>query len=176
MNPRFRLVIAWVGVLIGLALLGIGLFIDQTSLWRLQLFTGIWLLSLLPRALLDRNTTVLVRSMGRLGLVFSLGLAAVGMQLTREQVSQAAAVRRQAAALLQPSTAEKPDTTALRPADRTALGDGRVWPVATSVITRGNILDRDGAVLAATKDGRRVYPNPDLGLIVGYASRLYGTI
>jgi penicillin-binding protein A len=175
MKPRFRLMIAWVGVLIGLALLGIGLFIEQTSLWRLQLLTGVWLLSLLPRALLDRNTAVLVRSMGRLGLVFSLGLVAVGMQLTREQVSQAAAVRRQAAALLQPSTAEKPDTTPLRAADRTALGDGRVWPVATSTITRGNILDRDGAMLAATKDGRRVYPNPDLGLIVGYASRLYGT-
>jgi penicillin-binding protein A len=173
--PRFRLTIAWIGALIGLALLGIGLFIDQTSLWRLHLLTGVWLLSLLPRALLDRNTAVLARSMGRLVLVFSLGLAAVGMQLTREQVSQAAAIRRQAAALLQPATAEKPDTTALRPADRTALGDGRVWPVTTSVITRGSILDRAGTVLAATKDGRRVYPNPDLGLIVGYASRLYGT-
>jgi peptidoglycan glycosyltransferase len=175
MNPRFRLVIAWVGALIGLALLGVGLFIDQTSLWRLHLLTVVWLLSLLPRALLDRNPAVLARSMGRLALVFGLGLAAVGMQLTREQVSQAAAIRRQAAALLQPSTAEKPDTTALRSVDRTALGDGRIWPVATSSITRGNILDRDGAVLATTQAGRRVYPNPDLGLIVGYASRLYGT-
>jgi peptidoglycan glycosyltransferase len=175
MKPRLRLIIAWIGVLIALALLSVGLFIDQTSLWRLQLLTGVWLLSLLPRALLDRNQSALARSMGRLALVFGLGLAAVGMQLTREQVSQAAAVRQRAAALLQPATAEKPDTTALRSVDRIALGDGRIWPVATSVITRGTILDRDGAALALTRDGRRVYPNPDIGQIVGYASRLYGT-
>jgi len=175
MKPRLRRIIAWISVPIALALLGVGLFIDQTSLWRLQLLASVWLLSLLPRALLDHNQSVLARSMGRLALVFGLGLAAVGMQLTREQVSQAAAVRQRAAALLQPATAEKPDTTALRSVDRTALGAGRVWSVATSVITRGSILDRDGAVLALTKDGRRVYPNPDLGQIVGYASRLYGT-
>jgi peptidoglycan glycosyltransferase len=174
MNPRFRLIIAWIGVLIGLALLGVGLFVDQTSLWRLQLLVSVWLLSLLPRALLDRNLSPLTRSMGRLSLVFGLGLGAVGMQLAREQVSQAAAVRQRATAILQPATGQKPDTAPLRAADRTALGNGRVWPIETSVITRGMILDRNGTVLAVTKDGRRVYPNPDLGAVVGYASRLYG--
>jgi peptidoglycan glycosyltransferase len=175
MKPRLRLIVAWIGALLGLTFLGVGLFIDQTTLWRLQLLTGLWLLSLLPRAVLDRSRSTLARSIGRLALVFGLGLAAVGMQLTREQVSQAQAIRERALALLQPTTAAQPDTTALRPADRTALGSGRVWPVATTVITRGSILDRDGAVLALTKDGRRVYPNPDLGQIVGYASRLFGT-
>jgi peptidoglycan glycosyltransferase len=175
MNLRLRLIIAWIGALIGLAILGVGLFVGQTSLWRLQLLTGVWLLSLLPRALMDRNRAPLARSMGRLALVFGLGLGAVGMQLTREQLSQAAAVRRQAAALLEPATGQKPDTTALRAADRIALGSGRVWPVAASAIARGSILDREGTVLAVTRDGRRVYPNPDLGLIVGYQSRLYGS-
>jgi peptidoglycan glycosyltransferase len=175
MNQRYRLAIGWIGVIIGLTLLSIGLFIEQAGLWRLQLLTSVWLLSLLPRALFDRNRSALPRSMGRLALVFGLGLAAVGMQLAREQVSQAPAVRQQAAALLQPATGQKPDTTPLRSADRTELGNGRVWPVATSAITRGSILDRNGAILAVTKDGRRVYANPDLGLIVGYTSRLYGT-
>src|SRR5262249_1771792 len=36
------------------------------------------------------------------------------------------------------------------------------------------ILDRNGVVLAATQNGRRVYPNPALGQIVGFQSRLYG--
>jgi penicillin-binding protein A len=175
MNPRYRLIAAWVGAVIGLVLLGVGLVIDTMSVWRLQLLTGLWLLSLLPRVLLDRSRSPLSRSMGRLGLVFGLGLAAVGMQLTREQVSQAEAVRQQAAALLQPATAEAPDTTAVRPGDRTALGNGRVWPVTTSTITRGAILARNGTVLAVTQGGRRVYPTPGFGQVIGYQSRLYGT-
>lgn len=175
MSLRIRQRIAWIGALLGLALLAAGLYIADTALWRLHLLAGVWLLSLLPRALLDRNGAVLARGMGRLALLFGLGLAAVGMQLAREQVSQAETVRQQAAALLQPAAALEPDNTALRPADRTALGNGRVWPVATEAITRGTILDRNGIALAVTRDGRRVYPNPDLGQIIGYASRLYGT-
>lgn len=174
-SPQRRRTIAIVGAVAGLAIIGAGLFVRDTALWRLQLLAGLWLFSLLPRTILDGNSSPLARNMGRLALVFGLGLAAVGLQLTREQVSQAAAVRQQATALLQPAGSGQPDTTSLRPADRTALGNGRVWPVASSVITRGAILDRSGAVLALTKNGRRLYPNPNIGLIVGYQSRLYGT-
>jgi peptidoglycan glycosyltransferase len=46
--------------------------------------------------------------------------------------------------------------------------------VAAATITRGTILDRNGVVLATNQGGRRVYPNPDLGQIVGFQSRLYG--
>jgi peptidoglycan glycosyltransferase len=35
-------------------------------------------------------------------------------------------------------------------------------------------VDRNGALLAETKDGRRIYPNADLGHLVGFNSRLYG--
>jgi hypothetical protein len=100
MNPQLQLTIAWIGVLIGVALLGSGLFVDDTALWRLQLLAAVWLLSLLPRAILDRNSSALAHSIGRLVLVFGLVLAAVGMQLVREQVTQAEAVRQQATALL----------------------------------------------------------------------------
>lgn len=175
LTEQRRRTIAMFGAVAGLAIIGAGLFVRDTALWRLQLLAGIWLLSLLPRVILDRNSSPLARNMGRLALVFGLGLAAVGLQLTREQVSQAAAVRQQATALLQPAGSGQPDNTTLRPADRTALGNGRVWPVASSVITRGAILDRSGAVLALTKNGRRLYPNPNVGLIVGYQSRLYGS-
>src|SRR5262249_40678701 len=100
---------------------------------------------------------------------------AVGLQLVRDQVGQASAVRERVAALRQPGLAQSPGgPPAIRPPDRTALGDGRVWPVATNVGTRGAILARAGAPPAITQNGRRVYPNPNLGHIVGFASRLYG--
>lgn len=119
--------------------------------------------------------SVAARGRSRLALVFGPGFLAVALQLVREQISQASAIHERAAALLQPATAQQPDSaTTLRPADRTALGDGRVWPVATAAITRGAILDRNGVVLAATQGSRRVYPNPNLGQIVGFQSRLYG--
>src|SRR5262249_38296022 len=108
-------------------------------------------------------------------LVSGLAFLAVGLQLARDQISQAGAVRERMAALQQPAAAQNPGAHAsVRPADRTALGDGRVWPGATGTITRGRILDRNGAQLAVTQGGRRVYPNPDLGQIVGFDSRLYG--
>jgi peptidoglycan glycosyltransferase len=108
--------------------------------------------------------------------VFGLCFGAVALQLAREQVSQANAIRSRAAALLEPAKAQDPDSAAaVRPAERTALGNGRVWPTASDTIGRGAIFDRNGTLLAVSKDGRRVYPNPNLGQVVGFASRLYGT-
>jgi peptidoglycan glycosyltransferase len=175
MSSRRKQAIAWIGVPLGLALLGYGLLVDDTPQWRLQLLLGLWLLSLLPRAAISQRPPA-ARGLGRLALVFALGFLAVALQLAREQISQASAIVGRATALLQPAVAQQPDTAAaLRPADRTMLGDGRVWPVATMAITRGAILDRNGAVLAVTQASRRVYSNPDLGQIVGFQSRLYGT-
>lgn len=171
-NNRVRQTIAWLALALGLALLGVGLLLPDSLQWRLTLLAGLWLLSLLPRARLVTLAPP-ARGFGHLALVCSLGLGAVGLQLAREQVSQAAATRERVAAMRQDTA--HPDEQAVRPGDRTALGSGRVWPVATSTITRGQILDRAGTVLAMTQDGRRVYPNPDLGHIVGFQSRLYGT-
>lgn len=169
---RIRQVVAWMALALGLALLGVGLLLPAGPQWRLQLLVGLWLLSLLPRAALRRAAPP-ARSFGHLALACCLGLGAVGLQLAREQVSQASATRARVTAMRQDTA--RPDEQPVRPADRTALGGGRVWPVTTTTITRGQILDRSGAVLATTQDGRRVYPNPDLGQIVGFQSRLYGT-
>lgn len=172
MRTQPRLLIAWLALALGMAILLIGLLLPANPLWRLQLLTGLWLLSLLPRAAL-RRVALPVRSFGHLTLVCCLGLTAVGLQLVREQVSQAAATAARVAALREPGV--QPTAQPPRPVDRTALGSGRRWPVAAPPITRGQILDRNRAVLATTENGRRVYPNPDLGHIVGFASRLYGT-
>jgi peptidoglycan glycosyltransferase len=161
------------GVL-GLALLAGGLLVPDTWLWRLMLLAGLWLLSL-PLRGADPKAPATRRGLGGLLLVFGLAFLAVGLQLARDQIGQAGAVRERVAALRQPVAQQPSGPPPARPADRTALGDGRVWPVATSAVTRGAILDRGGAPLALTRDGRRVYPNPDLGHIVGFASRLYGT-
>jgi peptidoglycan glycosyltransferase len=175
MSPRLKQAILWLSAALGIALLGYGLAIDDTAQWRLQLLAGLWLLSLLPRALIGRRIPVAARGLSRLALVIGLGFAAVALQLAREQISQAGAIHERAAALLQPATAQQPDgASTVRPADRTALGSGRAWPVATAPITRGAILDRNGVVLAATQGGRRVYPLPQLGQVVGFQSRLYG--
>lgn len=175
MRPRLQQIIAWTAAVLGLAAIGSGLLIGDTGQWRLHLLLGLWLLSLLPRAMIGRQAPVVARGLGRLALIFCLGFAAVALQLAREQVVQADQIRGQAAALLQPVATVEPDGAAtLRPADRTALGSGHVWPVSTGPITRGMILDRGGTVLAANQDGRRVYPNPDLAHLVGFASRLYG--
>lgn len=164
--------VAWVALALGLTMLGVGLLLPDSIQWRLQLLVGLWLLSLLPRLAL-RHLTLPARSFGHLALICCLGLGAVGLQLAREQLSQADATRARVAALRQ--SVAHPDEAPVRPADRTALGSGRVWPAATATITRGQILDRSGAVLATTQDGRRVYPNPDLGHLIGFQSRLYGT-
>jgi penicillin-binding protein A len=176
MPLRRKQYIAWIGLVLGLALLGYGLFVEDVSLWRVQLIAGLWLLSLLPRAAIGQRAPVATRGLGRLALVFGLGFAAVALQLAREQISQAGIIHDRVGALLQPAGAQQPDSAAtLRPADRTALGDGRVWPVATAAITRGTIFDRNGVVLAANQGGRRIYPHPDVGQVVGFQSRLYGT-
>ena len=175
MSPRFRWILASVGAAVGLALLGYGLRVEDTGQWRLQLIAGLWLLSLLPRAAISQRAPTAARGLSRLALVVGLGFTAVALQLAREQISQASIIHDRVAALFQPASAQQPDSAlTLRPADRTALGDGRIWPVATAAISRGTILDRNGVTLATNKGGRRVYPNPDLGQIVGFQSRLYG--
>jgi peptidoglycan glycosyltransferase len=175
MNTRVRHSIAWVGLFLGLALLISGLFIENTTQWRLQLLTSIWLLSLLPRALLNRSASVVTQGLARLALVFGLGFGAVALQLTREQISQAEATRERAAALFEPGPAQRPEAaSAVRPVDRTSLGFSQTWPVTITTAQRGKIVDRNGALLAETKDGRRIYPNADLGHLVGFNSRLYG--
>ena len=172
MIANIRIPIAWFALVLGLALLAGGLLVTDVALWRLMLLGGLWLLSLLPRARAEGRHQQ-ERALLRLGLVFGLGFGAVALQLVREQVIQAAEVRARAAALFQP--AQRPDAArTLRPADRTSLGAGRVWPVALAGEQRGRILDRAGAVLAETRGGLRVYPRPDLGLVTGFQSRLYG--
>jgi peptidoglycan glycosyltransferase len=170
---RVRIVVAWVATLLGLTLLGLGLLLPHTDLWRIQLLLGLWLLSLLPRLWLTQRPPVGLAT-ARLTLVCCLGFAAVGLQLIREQITQASTTRARVADLRQ-VVAQPEQSSALRPADRTALGSGRLWPVASTLITRGQILDRNGIVLATTQNGRRLYPNPDLGQIVGFQSRLYGS-
>ena len=175
MHLGYRQAIAWFGGGLGLALLGAGLFVESTVLWRLMLVAGLWLLSLPLRAT-PPGAPVVLRGLSRLVLVFGLGFTAVALQLARDQVSQAASIRSRAAAILQPAAAQSPSgAAALRPADRTALGSGRTWPVTLGAIQRGAIRDRNGAVLALTQGGRRVYPNPDMGQVIGFQSRLYGT-
>lgn len=172
LQARLPQLVAWVGAALGLVLLGVGLLLPDSVQWRLQLLAGLWLLSLLPRAAL-RCAAPPDRGFGQLALACCLGLAAVELQLVREQVSQAPATRARVTALR--ADTARPDEQPVRPADRTALGSGRLWPAATTTITRGQILDRAGVVLATTQAGRRVYANPDLGHIVGFQSRLYGS-
>ena len=143
MSPRLKQTIAWIGVPLGLALLGIGLFIEDTAQWRLQLLTGLWLLSLLPRALLDRSASRCGARHGPAGAgVRARASAAVALQLAREQVSQAAPSASQAAALLQPATAQEPDSArrCARPtAPRLATGGSGRWQPAPSRAARFSI-------------------------------------
>jgi peptidoglycan glycosyltransferase len=107
----------------------------------------------------------------------ALGFGGVALQLVRTQITRADDIRARAAAVLpSPPLAATPEgLPPVRPADRTALGSGHTWPVVVEEPVRGTIYDRAGAVLAATREGRRVYANPELGHIVGFQSRLYGT-
>lgn len=176
MLKRLRIFAAWLGFVGGIALLVQGMSIADTSLWRLILLTSVLMISLLPRAYLSTSVPVGQRALLRLALVFSLGFCAVGLQLVREQWVQAAALRTRAVAVLQPPQTAKPDeATGIRPGDRTALGTNRVWPVVVPTVARGTIVDRNGIPLAIDQGGMRVYPNPDVGHIVGFASALYGT-
>jgi penicillin-binding protein A len=174
MPPRLRQFINGFAGAVAIALLLGGLLVPDTGLWRLMLLLGLWLLSL-PLRGADPKASAMRRGLSGLLLLFGLAFLAVGLQLVRDQVGQAGLVRERVAALRQPAAQQPGGAPAIRPADRTALGDGRVWPVATSAVTRGTILDRGGAPLALTRDGRRIYPNPELGHIVGFASRIYGT-
>ncbi len=171
---RLRQIVAWLGLFLGLAILALGLLAPDAMQWRLHLLTGLWLLSLLPRAHVSRRLPPPARGVARLTLVVVLALGAVGLQLLREQVVWADATRERVALLRQPAAAAPDAATAVRPADRTSLGSGRVWPVEAGTATRGAIRDRNGVLLAETRDGRRVYPLADLGHIVGFQSRLYG--
>ncbi len=180
--------IAWPGALLGLLFIGSGLFIDDTVQWRLNLLAGLWLLSLPPRALLAQRSPVVTRGLSRIALVLGLGFCAVALQMTRNQITQAPDIRTRAAAIFEPTPvptevvlpgvsedpAVVPTPIGIRAADRTELGTERVWPVEVERDRRGLIFDRNGVLLAGTQNGRRYYPFPNLGQIVGFDSRLYG--
>src|SRR5262245_33248200 len=96
MPPRFRQFInGFAGVL------GLGLLLPGTGLWRLMLLAGLWLLSL-PLRGVDLKASVAKRGLSRLLLVFGLAFLAVGLQLARDQLTQAGATRERVAALRQP--------------------------------------------------------------------------
>lgn len=174
MSARVRYIISGVGLALAVPLLSIGLTMPGSMQWRLHLLTGLWLLSLPPRVLIDQRVAPVRRGLARLSLVIVLCFVGVALQAGREQIAQAGVTRERVAQLRQP-VAQAPDrATSIRPADRTALGNGHIWPVATGSSVRGSIRDHNGTVLAETRAGRRVYPLPDLGHIVGFSSRLYG--
>lgn len=174
MPPRYQRIIAWIGGVVGLAFIGSGLYINDVSVWRLQLLAGLWLCSFVPRAYTERSRGI-SHSLGRVTLVVGLCFSAVALQLVREQVIQAPATRAQAVTLFQPVAEQTNGDTEIRLADRTSVGSARVWPVTIDTTARGDIRDRNGTVVATTEQGRRVYLNPDLGHIVGFASSFYGT-
>jgi peptidoglycan glycosyltransferase len=176
--------IAWLGLFIGLALLSHGLFTGDTTLWRLHLLVGLWLLSLLPRAYArqrkpaPKNEVHIAPGLFYLGLLLLLGVAAVALQLTRNQVSQAPDIRQRAERILHPTPVTLPQPppppTPIPAAERVALGEGHIEQARITFHRRGTIYDRNDAVLAYSEDGRRIYPDPDLGHIVGYQNQLYG--
>jgi peptidoglycan glycosyltransferase len=176
MPDRVRTIIAWIAGVLGIIVIGSGLFIPDANLWRLHLLTGLWLISLPVRRVMKNQGDTSARTLRGLMLIAVLGFSAVGLHLVRYQVTQAEATRRAVASLTQPG-AQQPTPVIAEPdpAERTSLGSGRTFPVAISPGVRGRILDRNGAVLAETVDGRRTYPNPEIGNLIGFQSRLYGT-
>ena len=67
-----------------------------------------------------------------------------------------------------------------RSPDLSSAADNPVVIAAARDVVRGQIVDRDGKVLATTKrdangDPYRVYPDRSVSPIIGYASRRYGT-
>lgn len=177
MPDRLRAWIAWFAGALGILILGSGLLLDSVMQWRLHLLAGLWLLSLPARRLIGQSGATAHRSLRGLMLMAVLGFAAIGLQLMRNQVTQSEATLRAVASLAQPVAAEQPQPVfpETDPAERTSLGSGRTFPVAINAGARGRILDRNGIVLAETVDGRRTYPNPALGHLIGFQSRLYGT-
>lgn len=174
---QVRALIAWIAGGLGVLILGSGLLIASSTQWRLHLLTGLWLISFPTRRLLGQQGTIADQSLRRLMLVAFFGFSAIGLQLVRSQVTQSEATLRAVASLTQPGAPEQPRPIfpETDPIERTALGSGRVFPVTINAGIRGRIFDRHGAVVAETIDGRRTYPNPALGHLIGFQSRLYGT-
>jgi peptidoglycan glycosyltransferase len=166
--------VALVGLVLGIVLIAVGMLLPDENVWRLSLLAGLWLLSLLPRVQL-RRVAQPQRPLANLMVVLGLCFAAVGLQLAREQAGQAQAIRQRAGALLQPAAGAPQQSIGVKPADRTEIGSGITWSAAATGGGRGRILDAGGAVLAETRDGRRVYANPHMAPVVGFQSRLYGT-
>lgn len=177
MPDRLRAWIARFAGALGILILGSGLLLDSVTQWRLHLLAGLWLISLPARRLIGQRGATAHRSLRGLMLMAVLGFSAIGLQLARNQVTQSEATLRAVAALAQPVATEQPQPVfpETDPAERTSLGSGRTFPVVINAGARGRILDRNGVVLAETVDGRRTYPNPALGHLIGFQSRLYGT-
>ncbi|NJP07519.1 MAG: hypothetical protein HC837_18785 [Chloroflexaceae bacterium] len=196
MIRHVRLWIAWMGLFTGLGLLVAGLALADTQQWRLHLLLGIWLLSLVPRYYLtqkrpqNRHAQLQLHGGGSrrnqlspmaygltgLALMLALSFVAVSFQLIRTQVSQASVIRGQREALFAvPPAPPDEGPPPIPAAERVALGDDRIWPVNVQYEQRGRILNHNGEVLAVTENGRRIYPNPNMGHIVGLQSALYGT-
>ncbi|ABU56708.1 MULTISPECIES: penicillin-binding protein 2 [Roseiflexus] len=177
MTDRLRARIDWFAGALGVLILGSGLFIASVMQWRLHLLAGLWLLSLPARRLIGRYRATADRSLRGLMVMAVLGFAAIGLQLARNQATQSEATLRAVASLAQPVASEpsQPIFPETDPAERTSLGSGRAFPVVINAGMRGRIVDRNGVVLAETVDGRRTYPNPALGHLIGFQSRLYGT-
>jgi Cell division protein FtsI/penicillin-binding protein 2 len=174
-SNTMRTTIAWLAWLIGAGLLVWGLFLPDTTLWRLILLTGLFLLSLVPRTYIAAWPQQEQRTLLRVSLVMSLAFLAVALQLVRGQFTYAGPIREQVLAYIQPSANERPDSaTDVRLADREALGSGKVWPVKLEQPIRGSISDRSGTVLATDQNGKRLYLNGELAHIIGFDSRLYG--
>ncbi len=88
------------------------------------------------------------REIQRVGAFFLAGFAVLALATGYWQVWQG------------PSLAASPGNPRVLEAERRAL--------------RGVILDRGGAVLAESRDGRRLYPTPDTAHVTGYFSYRYG--
>ncbi|CAN5738694.1 penicillin-binding transpeptidase domain-containing protein [soil metagenome] len=145
--------------LASVVLLGWGLAtIDDVSDARWLTTLGIaWLLLLLATYVPLSNMPQLSRSLIRLAIVFATVLAIVSVQLIRIQVVQQDAIAYRTA----------------QTDDGDAIANPRV--VLTPLENqRGEILDRDGVVIAATteQDGNyyRSWPNPATSYIAGYHS------
>ena len=176
MPQRFQLILAWIGVVVGIVLIGIGFYVESTPQWRLQLLVGLVLFAILPWMLVGKQLPLVTRGLARLSLVFILAFSAVALQLVREQISQASMTRERVATLFQPIATTVPEIEQRpNPADRTSLGTQKIWPVQIDTPQRGRVLSRDNIAIADTVDERRVYPAPDVGHISGFNSRLYGT-
>ena len=145
--------------LASVVLLGWGLAtIDDVSDARWLMTLGIaWLLLLLATYVPLSNMPQFSRSLIRIAIVFATVLAIVSVQLIRIQVVQQDAIAYRTA----------------QTDDGDAIANPRV--VLTPLENqRGEILDRDGVVIAATteQDGNyyRSWPNPATSYIAGYHS------